>query len=493
MARDSAKSAEVASSHSPLAEMLSREPSTITRRFLYFILLLLSSGLLAAAIIRVDVTITAPATLRPQDKTIHIQSEMAGRARIQVREGQNVTRGQTLILLESREAGEDLFELRKKAQNLQAILRERKTTLPVELEKIQNEIASLGRETRYLEQMEQKKQKRRELLQQQLNGLDKTYRQELLAQDEKDKQARADLEKAQSSYQFWTEELRSQLALRRRKVASEIEVRAARRSMEEALSELTKARSIHQQGAIDRRLIDLRYHNDHRQRTGDFIKAEEELKNLQKEKEANERKIASLHSESHLKRLEIEKKELLARFEQAQARRQALLPREDLSEAELNAIANGKDPVIRRVQLKAPVDGKIGPVLIGQQGETVTPGQSLLRLIPNGPLIAEVRIANRDIGLVKPGQRVKLKLEAFPYTEHGVIEGEVRTVPPESETEEGSHESFYRALVSLKTQSVTKEGLQIPLLSGMTGTAEVVTERKTVLQLILSPFTGSGR
>ena len=88
------------------------------------------------------------------------------------------------------------------------------------------------------------------------------------------------------------------------------------------------------------------------------------------------------------------------------------------------------------------------------------------------------------------GQAVKLKLDAFPYAEYGVVAGELVRVPPDAEGADSANGSFYRAVVRLQEQSVNKDGTAFPLASGMTGTAEVVTERKTILQILLSPFLG---
>ena len=84
--------------------------------------------------------------------------------------------------------------------------------------------------------------------------------------------------------------------------------------------------------------------------------------------------------------------------------------------------------------------------------------------------------------------RLKLKLDAFPYAEFGSLKGELINIPPEAEGLDRPAESFYRATARLETQAVRKNGSGVPLLAGMTASAEIVTERKTLLQLALTPL-----
>ncbi len=88
---------------------------------------------------------------------------------------------------------------------------------------------------------------------------------------------------------------------------------------------------------------------------------------------------------------------------------------------------------------------------------------------------------------MKPGLPVKLKFDAFPFAEHGAIFGELTKIVPEAEGQEGPA-SYYRAYCSLKQGYFRVDGKEVPLLAGMTATAEIVTERKTLLQLLLKPF-----
>ncbi len=476
-------------SDSPMTEILSRPPSRVTRRFLYFLLFLFLVGILASILIHIDITVNAPVVLRPRDRAVLIQPEMSGTIlEVRVHEGQHVEKGDTLVILASQKAGEDLFAVREKSQELQTALREKHIHLPVELKKVQNEIASQRRELEHLEQIEENLQSRASFLRQQMQDLEKTHQEELTRQDEKEKQLKADLENAQSSGAFWEAELKSIAVLRRQGIASESRFREAKRSREASQFQLQKVRSQQREALSERRLLALKYRVEKNQRQADLAKVEEELTRVKLQKEQKHGKILSLNGEMDLKKLEVEKKELVARFAHRQARRKAQLPRVDLSENTLDEIASGKSPVQSRVEIRASVAGIVGFVSMGKRGELIKEGQTILRLIPRSPLVGELRVSNRDIALVKKTHRVKTTLQAFPFAEYGTLDGTVLEIAPDAEKE--GEASFYRVTVELDSQSMRKQGLKIPLLSGMKGEAEIVTERKSLVDTLLTPFNG---
>src|SRR5262249_23092730 len=116
-------------------------------------------------------------------------------------------------------------------------------------------------------------------------------------------------------------------------------------------------------------------------------------------------------NELRLKELDGETAEQTARGELEVARRRAELLRGPRNRQLVQDVAEGKVSVSSIIKVTAPVAGRIGTLSVGRQGEAVERGKTLMTLLPDGPLVAEVRIANRDVALVRVGQRVKLKLD----------------------------------------------------------------------------------
>ncbi len=127
-------------------------------------------------------------------------------------------------------------------------------------------------------------------------------------------------------------------------------------------------------------------------------------------------------------------------------------------------------------------------------GSVVQPGEPLFKLVPiNSPLEVEIDIAGKDIGLIKEGDDVRLKLSSFPYQRHGFLSGKLRTISEDSfekETSPGMPPiSTYRARVTLTDQFHLEH---VPdnfrLLPGMAVDAEVVVGTRRVYEYFLYPL-----
>jgi HlyD family secretion protein len=154
------------------------------------------------------------------------------------------------------------------------------------------------------------------------------------------------------------------------------------------------------------------------------------------------------------------------------------------------------------LELKAPQDGLVKDLSTHTLGSVVQPGTVLMTLVPaNEALIAEVWVTNLDAGSVVEKQPVKLKLAAYPFQQYGMVEGEVQHVSPDSSelasssksdkshttAEEAATPLSYRALVTLKTPYLMRDGVKHRLSPGMQVTAEINLGSRTVLEYLLSP------
>lgn len=151
-------------------------------------------------------------------------------------------------------------------------------------------------------------------------------------------------------------------------------------------------------------------------------------------------------------------------------------------------------------ELKAPQSGTIKDLATHTQGSVVSPGTVLMSLVPHDdPLQAEVMIKNEDVGFVHPGQKVKVKLVAYPFQKYGMIEGEVihvgadaiqSTPPPPSTSQSEAPQGMvmtYKALIRLNTQELEVDGKRLKLTPGMQTIAEIHLGRRTVMEYLLSP------
>ncbi|MDI1278993.1 HlyD family type I secretion periplasmic adaptor subunit [Methylobacter sp.] len=127
-------------------------------------------------------------------------------------------------------------------------------------------------------------------------------------------------------------------------------------------------------------------------------------------------------------------------------------------------------------------------------GSVVQSGGAFFTLVPLGAeLEAEVQIDAMDVGYVKLGDTARVKLDAYPFQRHGILNGEVRTVSEDAfrkEAESGqAMDAFYKSRVNLGNSHLKKMPERSRLLPGMTLTAEIVVGKRSVISYLLWPLT----
>ncbi len=154
------------------------------------------------------------------------------------------------------------------------------------------------------------------------------------------------------------------------------------------------------------------------------------------------------------------------------------------------------------LELKAPQAGLVKDLATHTPGTVVSPGTILMTLVPQGEnLRAEVWVSNQDIGFVRPGQPVKVKLAAFPFQKYGMVDARVAQVSGDA-TEAASANTrsdalfgrdrpmgalAFRAIVELDTQKLEAGGARYALSPGMQVVAEIKLGERTLLEYLLSP------
>jgi hemolysin D len=140
------------------------------------------------------------------------------------------------------------------------------------------------------------------------------------------------------------------------------------------------------------------------------------------------------------------------------------------------------------MHLRAPVDGTVQQLAMHTVGGVVTPAQALLSIVPeNEPLEVEATVLNTDIGFVRPGQRAVVKIESFPYTRYGYLEGDVESVSHDA-IKDDKLGLIYQARIRLKRTTLMVDGVTVNLTSGMTLSAEIHTGERRVVDYLLSPL-----
>jgi membrane fusion protein, hemolysin D len=146
-------------------------------------------------------------------------------------------------------------------------------------------------------------------------------------------------------------------------------------------------------------------------------------------------------------------------------------------------------------ELASPIDGVVQQLTAHTVGGVVTPAQALLVVVPQDhPVEIEAQIENRDVGFVREGQPVEIKVETFPFTLYGTISGKVLSVSDDAVSLDKEKGSFlYASRVSMDRSTMQVEGNQVHLSPGMAVTVEIKTGQRRLIEYLLSPLVKSVR
>ncbi|MEK8049307.1 HlyD family type I secretion periplasmic adaptor subunit [Ideonella sp. DXS22W] len=140
---------------------------------------------------------------------------------------------------------------------------------------------------------------------------------------------------------------------------------------------------------------------------------------------------------------------------------------------------------VHRTVVTAPVDGTVNKLFFNTVGGVVKPGDTLMELTPrDGGTVLETRVSPAERGALQQGQKAVIKVAAFDYTVHGTLQGRIDEISADSLVDERG-ERYFRVGIAVDAASV--QAFHQPLTPGMTVTADAVTGQRTVLQYLLSP------
>ena len=137
--------------------------------------------------------------------------------------------------------------------------------------------------------------------------------------------------------------------------------------------------------------------------------------------------------------------------------------------------------------IAAPVDGTVLSLTTKTIGGVVSASEKIAHIVPEKvPLYVDATLDNQDIGFVKPGQRVVVKLATYPFQRYGYLEGEVETISPDAIADEKKG-LVYKAKIKLKNATSSKH-TELTLLPGMNVSAEITTGKRRIIEFFLDPL-----
>ena len=142
--------------------------------------------------------------------------------------------------------------------------------------------------------------------------------------------------------------------------------------------------------------------------------------------------------------------------------------------------------------IEAPFDGTVFQLSIKHPGAVVQASQNLAQIAPKDtPLILKAQMPTSQSGFLQKGMPVKVKFDAYPFQDYGIVEGYVSWISPDSkilQQEQISQQAEIFELEIVLDTCIQTKNKCIDLTPGQTATAEVIVRQRRLIDFVLDPF-----
>jgi HlyD family secretion protein len=116
-------------------------------------------------------------------------------------------------------------------------------------------------------------------------------------------------------------------------------------------------------------------------------------------------------------------------------------------------------------------------------GDILQPGQVGIAIARQHGFAFEAVVASEDVAHLQSGMPARIKLDSYPYQKYGTLDGVLHFVSPDSKVNEGT--ATYKVKIVLTQDEVGRGQYRGPIKLGMTGQAEIVIEKESLLRLLM--------
>lgn len=163
--------------------------------------------------------------------------------------------------------------------------------------------------------------------------------------------------------------------------------------------------------------------------------------------------------------------------------------------AELSSQISEAELTLKYQKLQSPANGLVFDLKPTAPGFVIESEVPMLKIVPTDHLVARIFVSNRDIGFVRVGQFVKVRVDAFPYNEFGEISGRVQSIGSDVLSPDQTYDFFrFPVTVALDRSALRYKGRDLVLRSGMSINANVVLRQRPVIAIFtqqILPFWDS--
>ena len=414
-----------------ILEVTETPPSPVGRAVLWTLVALLVAGAIWICVGEVDEVAVANGKVIPVGNVKIVQSQNKGAIKeLDVKEGDYVEEGQTLVVLDTTKTQADVDQLKKQAAyygmtvaRLQAEMQDAPFTPPQDPEGLLEQKDIDAQVTLY-----------------------ESRRAKLAADQEKNLAA---VQQAAASVEGSEAQLQKYRALQN--VAQE---------KEDRLNELMQEDAISYFQLLEARATRVEY-----QRNADATeKSILEQQGKLAEAQDNFATTDSAYRQETMSQL-------------VEAKRQLNAIQEELKKA---------DETNQQSEIVAPISGRVNQLAVHTLGGVVSEGQALMMIVPDDATMEiEAYADNKDIGFIQQGQTAEVKVETFNFQKFGMVNATVDEISPDAGSNVQDKETYQKYRLTLGLEN---DDSGIDLTPGMNVSAEIKIKKKKIIDFFLDPF-----
>jgi HlyD family type I secretion membrane fusion protein len=147
---------------------------------------------------------------------------------------------------------------------------------------------------------------------------------------------------------------------------------------------------------------------------------------------------------------------------------------------------------LQKSVIRAPASGTILKLELRNASQVVRAAEPIAQIAPsNTPIVVKARVAAQDIGKVAVGQKVQMRVSAYPYPDYGTLIGKVSAIAPDAIAPESNNANTpavapsYEVTIQPEKTNLLKGDRPYPIQPGMEIAAEIISREETVLTFIL--------
>ena len=452
-----------------------------------------------STILKYKVTVQAPSTIRPIGELRLVQSTIEGSVlSIPIRENQIVKQGDVIATIR---------DLR-----LESKLKTKRSQLIGDIRKGRQQISALDAQlvALNLQGVGERDQNNRSIsgIQSELSRTERDYLDKRTTSQSKVAKAEANIKTAEKDRQVAETELR----------VTDANLNSIRAAYEAAVAKRDRYQSASKEGAIAQNQLEEAQLTAEQQsqaivaQIATIAKQQQTIARLQSVVTSARAELAEVQATLNPSRAEVEQvkskiareqangKTTISRFQQEREKflqqRVEIINQIAATQKEVAQIATELKPT----QILAPIAGTVQDLNLRNTAQVVHPGDRLARIIPNDtPINIKANVAISDIGKVKVGQKVQMRVSACAYTDYGVLPGKVTEVSADAKSSDKNvgntapqqsqamaANGFYEVTVKPDVLALGNRTNQCQIRSGMEGRADIISKEQTILQFVLS-------